>query len=126
MRHIYRRRRDRLVERLRPFQVGVSGPAAGLHLQLTLPAGTEAEVLRRAGEAGVAVAGLALLRHPDAGPGTPSTDGIVVNFGTPAEHAFGPALDALCGVLADSGLRASPSSIARRPGGFATPGGQSR
>ncbi len=113
MRHIYRHRRDRLVERLRPFQVGVSGLAAGLHLQLTLPEGTEAEVLRRAGEAGVGVAGLALLRHPDAGPGTPSTDGIVINFGTPAEHAFGPALDALCGVLADSGLRGSPAGIAR-------------
>ncbi|MGB9303035.1 MAG: hypothetical protein WCB92_04950 [Mycobacterium sp.] len=31
-------------------------------------------------------------------------DGIVVNFGTPAEHAFAPALDALCGVVRDRGL----------------------
>jgi GntR family transcriptional regulator/MocR family aminotransferase len=99
MRQSYRRRRDRLVERLRPFDVGISGLSAGLHLLLTLPDGTEAEVLRRAGEAGIALSGLALLRHPDAGPEIPSADGIVVNFGTPAEHAFGPAVDALCGVL---------------------------
>jgi GntR family transcriptional regulator/MocR family aminotransferase len=99
MRQIYRRRRDRLVDRLQPFDVGISGLSAGLHLLLTLPDGTEAEILRRAGEAGIALSGLALLRHPDAGPEIPSTDGIVVNFGTPAEHAFGPAVDALCGVL---------------------------
>jgi GntR family transcriptional regulator/MocR family aminotransferase len=99
MRQRYRRRRDRLVERLQPFDVGISGLSAGLHLLLTLPDGTEAEILRRAGEAGIALSGLALLRHPDAGPEIPSTDGIVVNFGTPAEHAFGPAVDALCGVL---------------------------
>jgi GntR family transcriptional regulator/MocR family aminotransferase len=99
MRQLYLRRRDRLVSRLRPFDVGISGLSAGLHLLLTLPEGTEAEVLRRAGEAGIAVAGLALLRHPDAGPEIPAGDGIVVNFGTPAEHAFGPAVDALCGVL---------------------------
>jgi GntR family transcriptional regulator/MocR family aminotransferase len=99
MRQSYRRRRDRLVEKLRPFDVGIIGLSAGLHLLLTLPEGTEPEVLRRAGEAGIALSGLAMLRHPDAGPDLPSGDGIVVNFGTPAEHAFGPAVDALCGVL---------------------------
>jgi len=99
MRQIYRRRRDRLVERLQPFDVGVSGLSAGLHLLLRLPDGTEPEVVRRAGEAGIALSGLALLRHPDAGPEIGSTDGVVVNFGTPAEHAFGPAVDALCRVL---------------------------
>jgi GntR family transcriptional regulator/MocR family aminotransferase len=99
MRQIYRRRRDRLVERLQPFDVGISGLSAGLHLLLTLPDGTEAEVVRRAGEAGIALSGLALLRHPDAGPAIGTTDGVVVNFGTPAEHAFGPAVDALCRVL---------------------------
>ena len=56
---------------LRPFDVGISGLSAGLHLLLTLPDGTEAEVLRRAGEAGIALSGLALLRHPDAGPDVP-------------------------------------------------------
>lgn len=99
MRLSYRRRRDRLVEALAPFDVGISGLSAGLHLMLTLPEGTEAEVMRRAGEAGIALSGLALLRHPDAGPQTPAVDGIVVSFGTPAEHAFGAAVDALCGVL---------------------------
>ena len=100
MRLSYRRRRDRLVEALRPFDVGIGGLSAGLHLMLTLPAGTEPEVLRRAGEAGIALVGLARMRHPGAGSEIPSTDGIVVNFGTPAEHAFPAAIDALCGVLA--------------------------
>jgi GntR family transcriptional regulator/MocR family aminotransferase len=101
MRARYRRRRDTLVDRLRRFapDVGVSGLSAGLHLLLTLPDGTEAEVLRRAGEAGVGLAGLSRLRHPLAGPQVPRPDGVVVNFGTPAEHAFGPAVEALCAVL---------------------------
>jgi GntR family transcriptional regulator/MocR family aminotransferase len=30
----------------------------------------------------------------------PGGDGVVINFGSPAERAFGPAVDALCGVLA--------------------------
>ena len=100
MRMVYRRRRDRLVEALKPLDVGITGLSAGLHLMLTLPDGTEHEVMRRCGEAGIALSGLALLRHPDAGPEVPATDGIVVNFGTPAEHAFGAAMDALCRVLA--------------------------
>jgi GntR family transcriptional regulator/MocR family aminotransferase len=100
MRLSYRSRRDRLIEALRPFDVGISGLSAGLHLLLTLPDGTEHEVIRRAGEAGIALSGLSLLRHPDAGGETPITDGIVVSFGTPAEHAFTAAVDALCAVLA--------------------------
>ncbi|BBZ30864.1 putative transcriptional regulator, GntR family protein [Mycolicibacterium madagascariense] len=98
MRLSYRRRRDRLVHALRPYDVTVTGLPAGLHLLLTLPDGTEPEVVRRAAEAGVALAGLARMRHPGAGPGP---DGIVVNFGTPAEHAFAGAVDALCSVLSD-------------------------
>jgi GntR family transcriptional regulator/MocR family aminotransferase len=106
MRLSYRHRRDRLVEALQPFDVGISGLSAGLHLLLTLPPGTEPEVLRRAGEAGIALSGLGLLRHPDAGPDVPAADGIVISFGTPAESAFAAAVDALCGVLA--GLRRHP------------------
>ena len=49
MRISYRRRRDLLVQALEPFDVGLRGLSAGLHLQLTLPEGTEAEVMRRAG-----------------------------------------------------------------------------
>lgn len=101
MRLNYRQRRSRLVEALAPFDVGISGLSAGLHLLLTLPNGSEHEVLRRAGEAGIALSGLAMLRHPAAGPQIPSGDGIVVSFGTPADHAFTAAVDALCGVLAD-------------------------
>lgn len=103
MRISYRQRRDRLVEALRPFDVGISGLSAGLHLLLTLPDGTEHEVIRRAGDAGIALSGLAMLRHPAAGPEIPSGDGIVVSFGTPAEHAFPAAVNALCGVLAGVG-----------------------
>ncbi|MDZ7881826.1 MAG: PLP-dependent aminotransferase family protein [Mycobacterium sp.] len=99
MRTNYRRRRDLLADALRPYDVGIRGLSAGLHLQLTLPAGTEAEVVRRAGEAGIALSGLQVLRHPDAGPDIPDADGVVVSFGTPADHAFGAAVDALCRVL---------------------------
>jgi GntR family transcriptional regulator / MocR family aminotransferase len=100
----YRRRRDTLVGALADFDVGIVGLPAGLHLLLELPDGTEHQVLHRAGEAGVALSGLSLLRHPLAGSDVPSCDGIVVSFGTPAEHAFGAAVDALCGVLRSSGL----------------------
>jgi GntR family transcriptional regulator/MocR family aminotransferase len=103
MRNTYRRRREILLGRLAEFApaVSVTGVPAGLHLLLTLPAGTEHEVLRRAGEAGVGIAGLSRLRHPLAGPAIPRPDGVVVNFGTPADHAFAGAIDALCSVLAD-------------------------
>jgi GntR family transcriptional regulator / MocR family aminotransferase len=104
MRVRYRRRRDALVDALAGLEVEVVGLSAGLHLLLLLPDGTEHHVLRRAGEAGIALSGLSILRHPLAGPGVPARDGIVVSFGTPAEHAFGAAVDALCGVLASSGL----------------------
>ena len=104
MRIAYRRRRDELVRRLTEFDVSISGLSAGLHLLLLLPEGTEHTVLRRAGEAGIALSGLALLRHPLAGRDVPEADGLVVNFGGPATHAFGAAVDALCGVLEASGL----------------------
>ena len=99
MRSRYRRRRDLLTEALKPFDIGIRGLSAGLHLELTLPEGTEAEVMRRAGEAGIALSGLRVLRHPNAGPEIPGADGVVVSFGTPADHAFSAAVDALCRVL---------------------------
>jgi GntR family transcriptional regulator/MocR family aminotransferase len=109
MRNSYRRRRDTLVERLRPFDVRISGMSAGLHLLLLLPDGTEHELMRRAGEAGIALAGLCRLRHPLAGPDVPAADGVVVNFGAPADHAFGAAIDALCEVLADLNSQPPPA-----------------
>jgi GntR family transcriptional regulator / MocR family aminotransferase len=104
MRLRYRRRRDELVNALADFDISITGLPAGLHLLLHLPNGTEHEVLRRAAEAGVALAGISRLRHPLTHPESPHRDGVVVNFGAPAEHAFTPAVDALRRVLSASGL----------------------
>jgi GntR family transcriptional regulator/MocR family aminotransferase len=87
-------------ERLRPFDVRISELSAGLRLLLLLPDCTEHAVLRRAGEAGIALSGRSRLRHPLASEDVPDADGVVVNFGAPAEHAFGAAIDAFCEVLA--------------------------
>jgi GntR family transcriptional regulator / MocR family aminotransferase len=104
MRLRYRRRRDELVDALADFDIGITGLPAGLHLLLHLPDDTEHEVLRRAADAGVALAGMSRLRHPHTHPESPHRDGVVVNFGAPTEHAFAPAIDALRRVLSASGL----------------------
>jgi GntR family transcriptional regulator/MocR family aminotransferase len=104
MRMRYRRRRDTLVDALSGFGVGISGLSAGVNLVLTLPDDTEHEVLRRAGEAGISLQGLTIMRHPLAGPEVPDPDGIIVGFAAPAEHAFTAAVDALLDVLKASGL----------------------
>ncbi|MBU8815093.1 PLP-dependent aminotransferase family protein [Mycolicibacterium goodii] len=101
MRNRYRRRRDHLVSALADFDVGIRGLAAGVNMLLTLPDGAEPEVLRHAGEAGIALQGLAIMRHPLAHPDIPDPDGIIIGFGAPAEHAFRPAVEALRGVLED-------------------------
>ena len=101
MRTHYRRRRDALVRALAPFDVEISGLEAGVNLLLTLPDGTEPEVLRRAGDAGVAISGLAMMRHPLAGGDVPDRDGVIVGFAAPAEHQFARAVEALCRVLAN-------------------------
>ncbi|KNE79082.1 MULTISPECIES: PLP-dependent aminotransferase family protein [Streptomyces] len=119
MRLRYRRRRDRLVAALaeRAPHIPVTGIAAGLHAVLELPPGTEDRVLRAAAWEGLALEGLRRYRHdpgpvpvpgtdaagPAAGPGpaagAPGPDGLVVGYGTPPEHAFTAAVDALCRVL---------------------------
>ncbi len=104
MRARYRRRRDALVDALAGFDVGISGLAAGVNVLLTLPEGSEHEVLRRAGEAGIALQGLSRMRHPLAE--IANRDGIIVGFAAPAEHAFAGAVEALCGVIRSSGLKA--------------------
>ena len=104
MRMRYRRRRDVLVSALSPFDVGISGLAAGVNLLVTLPAGAEPEVLRRAGEAGIAVSGLSIMRHPLARRTDTDADGLIVGFAAPPEHAFPAAVAALCDVLKASGL----------------------
>ena len=104
MRMRYRSRRDRLVDALSAYDVGISGLSAGVNLVLTLPDGAEHEVLRRSGEAGIALQGLSIMRHPLAGPEVPDPDGIIVGFAAPADHAFAGAVDALLGVLTATGL----------------------
>jgi GntR family transcriptional regulator/MocR family aminotransferase len=104
MRTRYRARRDALVDALTGFDVGIRGLAAGVNVLLTLPEGKEHEVLRRAGEAGIALHGMSRMRHPDAGPDLAAPDGIIVGFAAAPEHSFAAAVDALCGVLRASGL----------------------
>ena len=128
MRTRYRRRRDALVDALTGFDIGITGLAAGVNVLLTLPDGSEHEVLRRAGEAGVAVQGLSRMRHPLAE--IPNSDGIIVGFAAPAEHAFGPAVEAFlerqdyCGVVARGFIRRrgiQPSKAAPHNGGGRRP-----
>ncbi|MFF8190381.1 PLP-dependent aminotransferase family protein [Streptomyces bobili] len=99
MRQRYRGRRDRLVAALTEHAppVAVTGVAAGLHAVLRLPPGTERTTVERAVRQGVALDGLAAFRHPETD--MEAGDGLVVGYATPSEHAYGAALDALCGVL---------------------------
>ncbi|WP_078968258.1 MULTISPECIES: PLP-dependent aminotransferase family protein [unclassified Streptomyces] len=101
MRQRYRGRRDLLVRTLaeRAPHIRVSGIAAGLHAVLELPEGTEEAALRAARRQGLALEGLRPYRHPDSA--MPPRDGLVVGYGTPPEHAFAAALDALCLALPD-------------------------
>ncbi|MET7699093.1 PLP-dependent aminotransferase family protein [Streptomyces sp. NPDC005485] len=99
MRQRYRGRRDRLVAALAAHapHIEVTGIAAGLHAVLRLPPGTEQSTVKAATWQGIALDGLAEFRHPEAVTSAP--DGLVVGYATPAEHAYGAALEALCGVL---------------------------
>ncbi|WP_055493272.1 PLP-dependent aminotransferase family protein [Streptomyces sp. TP-A0356] len=95
----YRRRRDALVRALasRAPEVRVTGIAAGLHAVLRLPPGTEQAVVQAAAWQGLAVPGLSRFRHPDAA--VEPLDALVVGYGTPPEHAWAGALEALCRAL---------------------------
>lgn len=99
MRQRYRSRRDRLVAALAVHapHIEATGVAAGLHAVLRLPPGTERSAVKAAGWQGVALDGLAEFRHPAAD--MTAQDGLVVGYATPSEHAYGAALEALCGVL---------------------------
>ncbi|AKH84389.1 GntR family transcriptional regulator [Streptomyces sp. CNQ-509] len=112
----YRRRRDRLVAELarRAPRVRVTGIAAGLHAVVRLPPSTERRVLARAAREGLAVARLGAYEYgnaaweeggdftapPPAGeaPGTQG-EALVVGYGTPPDHLYPGALEALCRVL---------------------------
>ncbi|WP_430377068.1 PLP-dependent aminotransferase family protein [Streptomyces sp. B1-3] len=95
----YRRRRDALVAELarRAPKVRATGIAAGLHVVLRLPPGTEQQALRAAAWHGLAVHGLHRFRHPEAG--VEQDDALVVGYGTPPDHAWSGALEALCAAL---------------------------
>ncbi|MGW2641400.1 MocR-like pyridoxine biosynthesis transcription factor PdxR [Streptomyces sp. NPDC001348] len=97
----YRRRRDALVAELagRAPAVRATGIAAGLHVVLRLPPGTEQAALRAAAWHSLAVHGLRRYRHPEATGEQP--DALVVGYGTPPDHAWSGALDALCAVLSE-------------------------
>ncbi|MFJ9148055.1 PLP-dependent aminotransferase family protein [Streptomyces sp. NPDC102270] len=95
----YRRRRDALVAELarRAPKVHATGIAAGLHVVLRLPPGTEQSALRAAAWQGLAIHGLHRYQHPEAG--VERRDALVVGYGTPPDHAWSGALEALCAVL---------------------------
>jgi GntR family transcriptional regulator/MocR family aminotransferase len=95
----YRRRRDALVAELarRAPSVRATGIAAGLHVVLRLPEGTEQATLRAAAWHGLAVDGLHLHRHPEST--AERCDALVVGYATPPDHAWSGALDALCAAL---------------------------
>ncbi|MER7566291.1 PLP-dependent aminotransferase family protein [Streptomyces sp. NPDC097941] len=95
----YRRRRDALVAELarRAPKVHATGIAAGLHVVLRLPPGTEQSALRAAAWQGLAVHGLHRYQHPEAT--VERRDALVVGYGTPPDHAWSGALEALCAVL---------------------------
>ncbi|GAA3815491.1 PLP-dependent aminotransferase family protein [Streptomyces coacervatus] len=98
----YRRRRDALVAELarRAPQVSATGIAAGLHVVLRLPPGTEQATLRAAAWQGLAVHGLHRYRHPQAT--VEPYDALVVGYGTPPDSAWAGTLDALCAALPES------------------------
>ncbi|MGW3657947.1 MocR-like pyridoxine biosynthesis transcription factor PdxR [Streptomyces sp. NPDC005151] len=98
MRLRYRRRRDQLVAALaeRAPALRVSGIAAGLHAVVELPEGTERVVIQAAAWQGLALEGLARLRHTDAEAGS---DALVISYGAPTDSAWAGTLEALCRVL---------------------------
>ncbi|MFJ4712423.1 PLP-dependent aminotransferase family protein [Streptomyces sp. NPDC088785] len=117
MRQRYRARRDLLVTALaeRAPWAEVSGVAAGLHAVVRMPGGRERQVLSAARARGIAVEGLTAFRHPEAVPHTGDSDsdsdgrgqgngneGLVIGYAAAAERAYGAAVEALCGVLAEA------------------------
>ncbi|WP_251094618.1 PLP-dependent aminotransferase family protein [Streptomyces sp. Caat 7-52] len=95
----YRRRRDALAAAVteRSPEVRVTGIAAGLHVLLRLPPGTEQSVVQAATWQDLALHGLAFHRHPEAV--AEPLDALVVGYGTPSDSAWSGALEALCRVL---------------------------
>ncbi|WP_143642053.1 aminotransferase class I/II-fold pyridoxal phosphate-dependent enzyme, partial [Streptomyces viridochromogenes] len=93
----YRRRRDRLLDRL-GSRARVRGIAAGLHALVEVD--DEERVLARARAHGLAVGRLGDHWHT---PGAGRPQGLVVGYGTPREGAYGGALEALARALDETG-----------------------
>ncbi|WP_030920547.1 PLP-dependent aminotransferase family protein [Streptosporangium amethystogenes] len=88
----YLRRRDRLRLRLADFPVILTGIAAGLHALAVLPPGGPTETdIRTAAEAH----DLALGYLSDRRELPSTTQGVIIGYGRPPEHAYTAALDAL-------------------------------
>lgn len=98
----YRRRRDELLGLLDAHVPGatVTGIAAGMHLLLSPPgAASEDAILAASAEHSLRLHTLAdYLDRPSA----VWSSQVIVGYGTPADHAFRPALDALVAVLTPS------------------------
>ncbi|MER5639757.1 PLP-dependent aminotransferase family protein [Kitasatospora sp. NPDC002227] len=99
----YRRRRDLLLARLaeRAPAVRVTGLAAGLHAVLQLPPGglSERELLQQAAWLGLAIHTTTGNRAPAAGPRPDGPPALVIGYGTPPDHSFPAAVEALCRLL---------------------------
>ncbi len=98
MRAVFRRRRDRFLGALDAGvpQLKVSRTGAGLHFVVELPDGgsDESDVLAVARQAGVGLFGLRRCWH-----GPPRSQGLIVGFGRPPEHAVDDAVHGLVRML---------------------------
>ena len=94
----YRRRRDLLRDALaaRVPHLVPSGIAAGLHAVLDLDGRPEAPVVEGLADVDVRVAALGPSFHA-----SPTRTGLVIGYGTPSQHAYPAAVDALVTGLAD-------------------------
>jgi GntR family transcriptional regulator/MocR family aminotransferase len=100
----YRRRRDELIAALRRTGAHEAiGMAAGLQVVITLPAESEASVVRAAANEGLIVGGLSEFRHPAVEAPEPWRDALVVNFSAVSDSAWPAALRALGRVLSAIG-----------------------
>lgn len=97
MRHIYRRRRDLLTKALRAHlpKRRVSGIAAGMHLLLELPAGTnEGDVVEAAAKLSVAVSGIGDYRARAKGP-----PALTIGYGSVRDSAITEGIKRLASVI---------------------------
>lgn len=111
-RHVYRRRRDLLLDALisRFPRLQISGAAAGMQLLLPLPGRADDSALAEAAAArGIGITALSplhLAQSPDRG--------LLLGFGRLTEHKIPLAFDALSTVLNETGAAPSPRARPRR------------